>query len=85
MKSPLLRKIVGYVVSKDGGYVPYFEFDYEDYEEYQDFLNGEVRYLSLKKSNPAHAEEMYAANAQNAKDHLNYLQRLEKLYDPAQQ
>jgi pyruvate-ferredoxin/flavodoxin oxidoreductase len=54
-------------------------------EEYQDFLNGEVRYLSLKKSNPAHAEEMYAANAQNAKDHLNYLQRLEKLYDPAQQ
>ncbi len=54
-------------------------------EEYQDFLNGEVRYLSLKKSNPTHAEEMYAANAQNAKDHLNYLQRLEKLYDPAEQ
>lgn len=50
-------------------------------EEYQDFLNGEVRYMSLKKSNPANADSLYAQSAQNAKDHLSYLERLEKLYD----
>ena len=50
-------------------------------EEYQDFLNGEVRYMSLRKSNPDHADDLYAQSALNAKEHLSYLERLEKLYD----
>ena len=50
-------------------------------ENYQEFLDGEVRYMSLKKSNPANADRMYAENAQNAKDHLAYLERLVNMYD----
>ena len=50
-------------------------------ENYQEFLDGEVRYMSLKKSNPANADRMYAENAQNAKDHLAYLERLVSMYD----
>ncbi len=50
-------------------------------EEYQSFLDGEVRYLSLKKANPANAEKMYAANAQNAKDKFAYLNKLNTLYN----
>ena len=50
-------------------------------ENYQEFLDGEVRYMSLKKSNPENADRMYAENAQNAKDHLAYLERLVSMYD----
>ena len=50
-------------------------------ENYQEFLDGEVRYMSLKKSNPANADRMYAENAQNAKNHLAYLERLVSMYD----
>jgi pyruvate-ferredoxin/flavodoxin oxidoreductase len=50
-------------------------------ENYQDFLNGEVRYMSLKKANPANADDYYAQNAQNAKDRLTYLQRLAEMYN----
>mgnify|MGYP002623964872 CR=1 FL=1 len=50
-------------------------------DNYQEFLDGEVRYMSLKKSNPANADRMYAENAQNAKDHLAYLERLVSMYD----
>ena len=34
-----IRKIVAYVVAKDGGYVEPFKFDYTDYKEYRDFLS----------------------------------------------
>ena len=33
-----IRKIVGYIVAKDGGFVPPLQFDNKDYREYQDFL-----------------------------------------------
>lgn len=33
-----IRKIVGYIVAKDGGFVPPLQFDSSDYREYQDFL-----------------------------------------------
>ncbi|WP_026506928.1 pyruvate:ferredoxin (flavodoxin) oxidoreductase [Butyrivibrio sp. MC2013] len=52
-------------------------------ENYQEFLDGEVRYMSLRKANPANADSYYAQNAQNAKDHLTYLERLAEMYDPA--
>lgn len=33
-----IRKVVGYLVAKDGGYVPAPAFDPKDYTEYRDFL-----------------------------------------------
>lgn len=33
-----IRKVVGYLVARDGGYVPAPAFDPKDYREYQDFL-----------------------------------------------
>lgn len=33
-----IRKVVGYLVAKDGGYVPAPRFNPKDYTEYQDFL-----------------------------------------------
>ncbi|MCR5094555.1 MAG: pyruvate:ferredoxin (flavodoxin) oxidoreductase [Lachnospiraceae bacterium] len=53
--------------------------------DYQDFLDGEVRYLSLRKANPANAEKLYAASAENAKARLAYLQKLVDLYDDSKQ
>ncbi|MDB4582964.1 pyruvate:ferredoxin (flavodoxin) oxidoreductase [Draconibacterium sp.] len=38
-----------------------------DWSKFQDFLNGEVRYTSLKKSFPAVADELFAAAEFNAK------------------
>ena len=50
-------------------------------KDYQAFLNGEVRYMSLKKANPANAERMYAENEANAKAHYEYLSKLGALYN----
>ncbi len=38
-----------------------------DWTKFQDFLNGEVRYTSLKKSFPAAADELFSAAEDNAK------------------
>ncbi len=38
-----------------------------DWSKFQDFLNGEVRYTSLKKSFPAEADELFGAAEENAK------------------
>jgi len=38
-----------------------------DWSKFQDFLNGEVRYTSLKKSFPAVADELFVAAEKNAK------------------
>ena len=38
-----------------------------DWTKFQGFLNGEVRYTSLKKSFPAEADELFAAAEDNAK------------------
>ncbi|WP_297090608.1 pyruvate:ferredoxin (flavodoxin) oxidoreductase [uncultured Draconibacterium sp.] len=38
-----------------------------DWSKFQDFLNGEVRYTSLKKSFPAEADELFSAAEDNAK------------------
>ena len=49
------------------------------------FLDGEVRYLSLKKANPENADKLYAKAAENAKQRLAYLQKLVNLYDDSAQ
>ena len=51
--------------------------------DYQEFLKGEVRYMSLKKANPANAEKMYAENEANAKAKFEYLSKLGALYNEA--
>ncbi len=47
-----------------------------DWTKFQAFLNGEVRYTSLKKSFPEVADELFAAAEENAKWRYNYYKRL---------
>ena len=49
-------------------------------ESYQEFLDGEVRYNSLKRANPAKAERLFAKAEGEAKDRYDYLNKLITLY-----
>ena len=49
-------------------------------EGYKDFLNGEVRYNALARSNPEKAEAMFAQNEAEAKERYEYLKKLIALY-----
>ena len=49
-------------------------------EGYQDFLKGEVRYLSLTMKNPERAAELFARNEQEAKERFEHLSKLVALY-----
>ena len=51
-----------------------------DYTGYDEFLNGEVRYNSLKRANPARAEKLFAKNAECNKERYEYLNKLITLY-----
>ena len=44
------------------------------------FLDGEVRYNSLKRANPERAEKLFAKNAQFNKERYEYLNKLVTLY-----
>ena len=48
--------------------------------DYQAFLDGEVRYNSLKRSNPEKAARLFAKNEEEAKERYAYLQKLVTLY-----
>ena len=52
----------------------------EPTDSYEDFLNGEVRYNSLKRANPEKAERLFGQAEQDAKDRYEYLQKLVTLY-----
>lgn len=47
-----------------------------EWSKFQEFLNGEVRYTSLKKSFPAVADELFASAEENAKWRYNSYKRL---------
>ena len=49
-------------------------------DDLMEFLNGEVRYNSLKRANPARAEKLFAKNAQYNKERFEYLNKLITLY-----
>ncbi len=49
-------------------------------EGYQEFLDGEVRYNSLKRSNPEKAAKLFALNEAQAKARYEYLKKLVTLY-----
>ena len=48
--------------------------------EYQEFLDGEVRYNALKRANPEKAEKLFTMAEEQAKDRMEYLQKLVTLY-----
>jgi pyruvate-ferredoxin/flavodoxin oxidoreductase len=48
--------------------------------DYQEFLNGEVRYNSLMRSNPEKAQRLFAKNESEAKERYAYLNKLITLY-----
>ena len=50
-----------------------------DWSKFQDFLNGEVRYTSLKKAFPEVAGELFEASEENAKWRYNSYKRLASL------
>ncbi|MFA7168793.1 MAG: thiamine pyrophosphate-dependent enzyme, partial [Sphaerochaetaceae bacterium] len=43
---------------------------------YQDFLDGEVRYSSLRKVNPAQADDLFAKAAEDAKHRLSFYEKV---------
>ena len=49
-------------------------------DDYKAFLNGEVRYNALTRTNPERAEELFAKAEENAKDRNAYLKKLITLY-----
>ena len=49
-------------------------------EGYQEFLNGEVRYNALKRSNPEKAARLFKKNEQEAMERYEYLKKLVTLY-----
>jgi len=51
-------------------------------DDYKEFLNGEVRYNSLKRSNPERAAKLWDKSEAEAKERYAYLNRLIKLYSP---
>ncbi len=51
-----------------------------NYEGYKTFLNGEVRYNSLVRSNPTKAEALFDKSEELAKEKYAYLQKLVALY-----
>ena len=46
-----------------------------DMDNYQDFLDGEVRYNSLKRQNPEKAARLFAKNESEAKERYDYLRQ----------
>ena len=49
-------------------------------EDYQAFLDGEVRYNALKRSNPEKAAKLFAINEQEAMERYDYLKKLVDVY-----
>ncbi len=49
-------------------------------DNYRDFLNGEVRYNALARTNPKRAEQLFTQAEENAKARYAYLQKLIALY-----
>ena len=51
-------------------------------EDYKDFIMGEVRYSSLKRSFPDKADKLYDQSAADAEARFEHLSRLTALYEP---
>ena len=73
-----------YNPAKIGTAEPAFSLDSKTPDDsiYQEFLDGEVRYNSLKRSNPEKAARLQAKNKDEAAKRYTYLNKLIKLYGP---
>lgn len=49
-------------------------------ESFSEFLDGEVRYNSLKRANPKKAERLWEKSEREAREHYEHLTKLVKLY-----
>ncbi len=47
--------------------------------DYETFIKGEVRYSSLYKTNPEHADELFAKSAEDAKERLRFYEECGKV------
>lgn len=63
-------------VLKDEGKNPFSLDSKEPTGNFRDFLLGEVRYSSLKKSFPEHAEALYEKTEKDAKERLEGYKKL---------
>ena len=52
-----------------------------DMDKFHDYLMGEVRYASLKKSNPERAEKLFEENKRYALHQYRRLKKLVEVYD----
>jgi len=52
-----------------------------DFTKYDEFLNGEVRYNSLKIKNPQKAEEIFNQNMEYSKERYEYFKKIENSQD----
>lgn len=67
---------------KEKGKNPFLLDSREPSLAYEAFLDGEIRYDSLKRSHPEEAEELFRQAARQAKERYRYLKNLEALYAP---
>ena len=67
---------------QEKGENPFILDSKEPTDEYKDFLLGEVRYASLKRSYPEKAEKLFDSSATAAKAKYKHLLKLKELYNP---
>ena len=60
----------------DEGKNPFILDSKDPVEDYKEFLNGEVRYASLKKLFPEVAEKLFDQSAEDAKERLEGYKKL---------
>lgn len=70
---------------KEQGKNPFLLDSGEPSLSYEEFLEGEIRYDSLKRSRPQQAEELFRIASRQAKERYRYLKKLEALYEPAEE
>ncbi|CDZ74977.1 Pyruvate dehydrogenase (NADP(+)) [Peptoniphilus sp. ING2-D1G] len=66
---------------KKEGKNPFILDSKEPTKSYQEFLDGEVRYTSLKKLHPEKAEDLYKLAEENAKERYEYYLRMQAQED----
>lgn len=67
---------------KEQGKNPFILDSKEPTLEYQEFLDGEIRYDSLKRSKPEEAQRLFERAKEQARERYRYFKNLERLYAP---
>ena len=70
---------------KEQGKQAFFLDSKEPTGNLDEFLNGEVRYNSLKRANPERAARLFAKNAKCNAERYEYLKKLVTLYGPTEE